>query len=313
MGNAVKKSMLFILLDESGSMAGLRSDVIKGINTFIEEQRKLPDPAVIAIANFGSHIAGMIQFIRPMVNLKEVALLTESDYRPTGGTPLLDATGHSIQTLDTDWAREKPDRCVFVTFTDGEENASKEFTVTKIKSLIQAREKSGLWLFQFLGANIDSFKISEQMGYSASHTANYTASQKGLAGATYGMSASVGTLRSMDAGAYAAAAAGCSDIGLGGDLQDDGSVTNKVDVKVTAASHPGFGDMDGKVGALGAPNTQVDPAALAAFQGFKDAIDAAIPPKTAIPPAASMAQESWTPPTSSALFDPKVDAWKPPV
>lgn len=276
MGNAVKKSMLFILLDESGSMLHLRSDVIAGINSFITEQRKLPNPAVIAIADFGSHIPGMIRVVRPMQDLKEVPLLTEVDYIPTGGTPLLDATGQSIQGLDVDWAREKPDRCVFVTFTDGAENASKEFSVTKIKSLVEAREKSGLWNFLFLGANIDSFWIGEKMGYTSSKTANYGATTRGFAAAGQTVSHSVGTLRNASNEVFTAAAAGSANIGMGGDIQEDGSVTNL---------QQGLGS-----GGIGSAAT----------------------PSSGMPPAASMTQESWTPPTSSALFDPKVESWKPP-
>lgn len=279
MGNAVKKSMLFVLLDESGSMGNLRSDVISGINTFIEDQRKLPDPAVVAIANFGTHLPGGLKFVRTMTDLREVKPLTETDFAPNGGTPLLDATGKSIVALDADWAREKPDRCIFVTFTDGQENSSQEYTVGKIKSLIESREKSGLWSFIFLGANIDSFQVGAAMGYTTSKMSNYTATSAGLRGATVRMSESVGTLRDADAGGFAAAAAGSASIGLGGDIQDDGSVTNL---------QQGLGSGGGGLGS-------------------------ATIPSSSIPPAAAMAPESWTPPTSSALFDPKVDAWKPPV
>jgi hypothetical protein len=283
------KTMLFMLLDESGSMTNLRKDVIGTVNTFIEEQRKLPDPAVMAIACFGDHIQGGIKFIRPMIDLKEIAPLTDVDFVPNGWTPLLDATGGSIVSLDADWAREKPDRCVFSTFTDGQENASKEYTLGKIKSLIEAREKSGLWVFQFLGANIDSFATAQQMGYNSSHTANYTASSKGFAAAGETLSGSVGMLRNASDEVFVAAAAGAASIGLGGDIQEDGSVTNQVDVKVTATTHPGFGAFDTRAQQLTRPSSTV-------------------------PPVAALAPEvSWTPPTSSALFDPKVEAWKPPV
>lgn len=279
MGNPVKKSMLYLLLDESGSMSGMAGDVIGGSNNFIEDQRKLPDPAVIGIAVFGSHIQGMIRIVRPMTDLREIKLLTEEDYMPTGGTPLLDATGKSILQLDTDWLREKPDRCIFVTFTDGHENASSEFTKDKIKSLIQSREKSGFWQFLFLGANIDAFSVGADMGYTSNKMSNYVGTGIGTRSATYKMSETVSNLRSMDAGGYAAAAAGNVDIGLGGDIAEDGTVT-----KVTAATHPGFG-----------------------------ALDAAAQAASKTPPDAAMKPESWTAPSSSALFDPKTEAWKPPV
>jgi hypothetical protein len=281
MGNPAKKSMLFVLLDESGSMSGMEGDVIGGVNKFIEDQRLLPDPAVLAIGVFGSHIQGMIKLVRPMTDLREVRLLTGEDYKPTGGTPLLDATGRSIQGLDSDWLREKPDRCIFVTFTDGMENASKEFSKDKIKSLIQSREKSGLWQFLFLGANIDAFAVGGSMGYTSNKMSNYVGTGIGTRSASYKMSQTVETLRNMDTESYAAAAAGIGDIGLGGDIAEDGTVS-----KVTAASHPGFGAFD------------------AAAQTTKP---------SSTPPEASMQPEAWKAQDSSALFDPKMEAWKPPV
>jgi len=275
MGSTVKKTMIMVLLDESGSMSDLRNDVIGGINSFIDDQRKLPDPAVIAIANFGTHIDKGIWFSRPMIDLKEVQKLTEADYAPNGGTPLLDATGRSILALDDDWRREKPDRCIFVCFTDGRENASQEFSKAKIKALQAAREKSGLWVFLFMGANIDSFAEGASLGYKMSNTANYTASPQGFRAAAKKMSESTYSLRGASVSDYAEASMGLMDIGLGGDIGEDGSVS-----KTTG-------------GASVTVNTGPTP-----------------PPGQ--PPAAAMVTEDWTAPTSSALFDPKMETWKVP-
>lgn len=282
MGSPVKKSMLFVLLDESGSMSGMNTDVIGSINKFIEDQRKLPDPAVIAIGVFTSQYPERVRFIRTMSDLKEVRLLSNEDYSPCGGTPLLDATGQSIQALDVDWAREKPDRCVFVTFTDGQENASTEFNRTKIKQMVQAREKSGLWNFLFLGTNIDSFLEGGTMGYTSNKMSNYVNTSVGTRSAIHKMSETVGTMRSFSNADFAAVGAS-ADIGLGGNIAEDGSVSKGTDgaqkgfVDVTLGTIPG--------GYGNSPN----------------------------PPLASMKPEDWTAQQSSALYDPKLDAWKPPA
>jgi uncharacterized protein YegL len=46
------KTMICLILDRSGSMAGRDNEVIGGVNTFLDEQKALPDPASIAIVGF---------------------------------------------------------------------------------------------------------------------------------------------------------------------------------------------------------------------------------------------------------------------
>lgn len=300
MGAPVKKTMIYVLLDESGSMSNLRADVIGGINEFIDDQRKAPDPAVIGIANFGTHIPENMRVVRPMADLKEIAKLTEADFAPNGGTPLLEAMIRSIESLDEDWKREKPDRCIFAVFTDGEENSSnagRGYTKTKIKAMVEARQKSGLWLFMFMGANIDSFHESAQLGFAAAAAANYVPTSKGFRAATKKMSESTYNLRGMSADAFNCTVTESTDIGLGGDIGEDGSVTKHIDplgdqltsgASVTVNTGPT------------PPPGQFNPVPSAKL-GINQ------------PPPAAMQTESWTPPTSSALYDPKVEAWKPPV
>jgi hypothetical protein len=281
--------MLLVLLDESGSMSSLREDVIGSINKLIAEQRAVPEPACMGIAAFSSNSGSksyddekMMRWIRPVASLGDLKPLELSDYNPDGWTPLLDASGMLITQADDLWREHKPDRCIFATFTDGQENSSKEYTKTKIKNLIQAREKSGLWVFQFLGANIDSFEEGGSLGYSAANTANYVNTGKGFAGAVRTMSHSFTTMRTSSDQVYADYAVGAS-ASLGGNIAEDGSLTS--------AGLPGASVNSTTV------TTGVTP-------------PGGQPP--GVPPAAAMQQESWDPPTSSALHDPKVTAWQPP-
>jgi len=66
----------------------VKTDVIGGVNSFIDEQKKLPDPASIAFVRFDSEAT---ERFRPMQALAECKPLTNDDYKPRGGTPLLDA------------------------------------------------------------------------------------------------------------------------------------------------------------------------------------------------------------------------------
>jgi uncharacterized protein YegL len=185
------KTLICLILDCSGSMTNLRSDVIGGVNQFLEDQKKLPDPASIAFVKFNTEV----ERFRPMTPLAWVQPLTEAEYKPDGFTALLDAIGLTIVQLEKDWVAEKPDRAIFVLCTDGKENSSKEYKKAAIKEMIQSREASGLWSFIYLGANVDAFEEGQEMGFNRKNTAGYAATKQGV-GETYTtLSASVGGMR----------------------------------------------------------------------------------------------------------------------
>jgi len=218
------KTMICLILDRSGSMGGRENDVVNGVNSFIEEQKKLPDPASIAFVRFDTEAT---ERFRPMQSLPEVKALERAEYQPRGGTPLLDAVGSTITALDEDWKREQPERCIVVIVTDGEENASREYTKQKVKDLIQARQDSGKWAFIYLGANVDSFAEAGSMGIAMANTANYRNTAAGTRSLYASTSKSVGRMRMT--GATVAH-------NLGGDINEDGTVTQNPSVQPTQTS-----------------------------------------------------------------------------
>lgn len=219
------KTMICLILDRSGSMGGREDDVVGGVNAFLEEQKKLPDPASVSMVRFDSQ---SIEFFRARGPLIDTAPLTRDEYQPRGGTPLLDAVGRTIMDLEVHWKNEQPERAIVVIVTDGAENESREYTKAKVKALIDARQASGLWAFIYLGANVDAFAEAGAMGFSAHNTANYTNTAAGTASAYGAMSASVSMKRASGQMMNATT--------LGGDIQEDGSLTNNVvDTTGTAA------------------------------------------------------------------------------
>ena len=209
------KTLICLILDRSGSMSGRKSDVINGANGFIDKQKALPDPASIALVRFDSE--GIERF-RAMAPLAECTPITEEDYQPRGGTPLLDAVGQTIMALEGDWRREQPERAIVVIVTDGLENASREYTKLKVKELIEARQASGKWAFIYLGANVDAFAEGGEMGIAAANTAGYVNSAAGLRATYNSASASVSHMRTT--GRTLAE-------NLGGSINEDGSVTKR--------------------------------------------------------------------------------------
>lgn len=174
-----------VVIDRSGSMAGLQQSTITGFNKFLGEQQELPGRATLTVVQFDHEYAVVAHG-----DVKTIAPLTLETYQPRGRTALLDAQGRSITELGVALKAmpdaERPGRVLFVTITDGMENASEAFTAAEIRALIeQQREKYG-WEFIYLGANQDAVATATVMGYATGRSATYTASRTGV-GQTYSL------------------------------------------------------------------------------------------------------------------------------
>ena len=82
---------IVFILDRSGSMAGLESDVIGGFNAFIENQMKM-DGRVIVTAVLFDH---EYELLWNGIDARK-ARLTSNEYYVRGCTALLDAVGKTI-------------------------------------------------------------------------------------------------------------------------------------------------------------------------------------------------------------------------
>lgn len=172
---------VYFVLDRSGSMNAIRSDVIGGFNGFVEEQRTQPGRCLMTLIQFdGGDPHEVLESARP---IEQLAPLSSSRFVPRGNTPLFDAMGHAIAdaTIRTEKlgaAGEPYEEIVFVTFTDGMENASREYTRTQIFDLIRKRQEIG-WSFIYLGANQDAYAESGQLGYARGSVQNFLANARG--------------------------------------------------------------------------------------------------------------------------------------
>ena len=79
--------------------------------------------------------------------------MTPETYLPRAYTPLIDACIKTIKATEETVARRRDRLRVIVAFqTDGEENASREHTLDKLRDLINRRKAEG-WQFIFRADN----------------------------------------------------------------------------------------------------------------------------------------------------------------
>lgn len=172
-----------VVMDRSGSMQACQSDAEGGLNRFIDDQKKLPGEALFTLVQFDHEY----EFVHRGVPIRTVP---HCNLVPRGNTALLDAVGRAIvetgERLANMPEKERPGLVVFVITTDGQENASKEYTRDRIKEMISHQTSVYNWQFTYLGANQDSFAEAGGLGIT-SGTANFTSATVGVAHAAASM------------------------------------------------------------------------------------------------------------------------------
>ena len=156
-----------ILMDMSGSMSHLRNTVISGTNELIGDIRSAQDTIpelkqFLTLSVFDDNGDGLcLSDIARSVFVLDAADITEKDYAPRGCTPLYDAIAETIIKVDS---LITPGTAVLMTvFTDGLENASKQYSAKTLQELIDKYQNIG-WEFTFYGANQDAVFEAGKIG-----------------------------------------------------------------------------------------------------------------------------------------------------
>ncbi len=188
---------LVFILDKSGSMSGLEKDTIGGYNSLLKKQKKIAGECRITTVLFDNNY----ELLHDRIDLEAIKPLTEKDYEVGGSTALLDAVGMTINKLisvENNTAKKyQAGKVLFVIITDGMENSSKEYTVKKVKDLIEQQKKAG-WEFIFLGANIDAVQAAGTIGIKPDRAQNYQATGSGVQANYSRMSETVSDFRTKD-------------------------------------------------------------------------------------------------------------------
>ena len=161
------------VLDRSGSMATTATDVIGGFNAFVAEQKKRDMEVKATVVLFDDQY----DVWQDGVDVNDIPDIS-AVYVPRGSTALLDAVGRAITTVgqrlcQTDEA-QRPGKVVVLIMTDGQENASKEYTFKAIADMIKTQRETYSWEFIFIGAGDDVFSVGEGLGIGSTYAYNTT-------------------------------------------------------------------------------------------------------------------------------------------
>jgi len=170
-----KLTEMVFIMDRSGSMQGLEDDTIGGFNSMIEKQKSKEGDAVVTTVLFDDQY----ELLHDRVDLQRLNKIMDHDYYVRGSTALMDAVGKTISKVNNTQKHDKADKVVFIIITDGYENASKEYSQKKIKTMIEKQKKDYDWEFIFLGANIDAVAAAKEYGIDEINSVKYCADSIG--------------------------------------------------------------------------------------------------------------------------------------
>lgn len=150
-----------IILDESGSMESIKNATISGFNELVQTiqglEKQYPEQKhYISLVTFNGLGIKTHLDKQPVSSLSQI---NEKTYQPNSMTPLYDAMGIHILKLRVDLADMENVNVLVTILTDGEENASREFSGAQVKKIIEEQKSQG-WTFTYIGANQDVEKVA---------------------------------------------------------------------------------------------------------------------------------------------------------
>ena len=169
-----------IVLDASGSMGWIESDIKGSFNTFLAQQKESEGKTMFDLFQFSDEVTHLVK----SADLSQYSGNLMDQYSCSGCTALYDAVCIAIDTMGKTFAampeEERPENVLCVIITDGEENSSKEFTMKDVKQRIEHQKNVYSWEFDFLAANQDSWETGSAMGLTKEQCTDFTANSDGV-------------------------------------------------------------------------------------------------------------------------------------
>lgn len=173
----MKHSELVFILDRSGSMSSIATDMDGAMKEVIQKQKDREEDVLVTYVRFDTEY-------EEVFSEKSISEIDGFRLEPRGGTALLDAIGSTVNTFERRFnkkdEKDRPGKVLFIIITDGDENSSKEFSRSQVFEIIEKVKRDHDWGFTFIGANQDSISEGNSIGVQRGSSINYSASAMGV-------------------------------------------------------------------------------------------------------------------------------------
>jgi hypothetical protein len=173
---------LQFVVDRSGSMHSIASDMEGAVRQLLDEQKALPGRLTVGFVRFDDVVEETAVFAAP----DDV----DPTLSPRGRTALHDAVGMTVTRLGERLAAlpedQRPGKVILAIVTDGKENASREYTADTVRPLIETQTNDYAWDVAYLGANQDAVLVAQGMGIREGSALTYDPGQVAVAAASLG-------------------------------------------------------------------------------------------------------------------------------
>lgn len=167
---------LVLLVDRSGSMKPKWSDTINGIYDYFNNQKKEPGELTCSLYTFNSSLKCELDF----ANVQSIEKLNVS-FPEDKMTALYDSFCQVVDQVGSKLSNmnesNRPEKILFVTLTDGEENQSREFKLQDVRFRIATQRDVYSWNFTFLGVDFDAVSMATNFGVNPAFCMNFDAQE----------------------------------------------------------------------------------------------------------------------------------------
>lgn len=193
----MEKTVFALVIDKSASMYDVKQEMLESINSRIQKIIKMGnktlDQIIFDLTMFNHNVDNLISNMQSHY----VSSISESQYNLDGTTALYDAIGFTYDRLSKKYNDLIiADKCklVIIIFTDGYENASRFYSLSKIKEILNWANSSENIELSIIGSDAEiivkaaemSFKShnivktsKKELGNSLKHLDNYFNDIKG--------------------------------------------------------------------------------------------------------------------------------------
>jgi hypothetical protein len=174
-----RKTIYHLIVDKSGSMMDCLDSTINGFNEQVNSIKGkalefTEEDITMGLTTFNDNVNHLYYRQNP----KEMVLLNYENYRPSGGTALLDAVGETISEIERQISTNLiATTVIIVILTDGYENASKKYNLVNIRNMISKLEETGKWTFSFIGATLDAVDVAASMAIKSQNSFSFEKTQ----------------------------------------------------------------------------------------------------------------------------------------